>query len=42
MRHPAAFSLYVNEPCHVAALNRGLPVLDACSHTGETAGELPQ
>lgn len=30
------------EMCHMASLSRGLTVLDACSHTGETEGELPQ
>ncbi len=30
------------ETCHMASLNRGLTVLDACSPTGETGGELPQ
>lgn len=39
---PSLFSLNVNEPCHMVSLNRGLTVLDACSHIGETEGELPQ
>lgn len=30
------------ETCHMASLNRGLTALDACSHIGETEGELPQ
>lgn len=36
------FSLNINEPCHMASLNRGLTVLDACSYTRETERRLPQ